>query len=93
MALIRLTRFDEHVTAEEISQEPRETLVNTQVIEWVTTLVKADRIYLGIKIVGETGTRHYAAVNAIGNNTVYEMSAEQVLREFQSFVQAAEERE
>lgn len=92
MALIRLTRFDEHVTAGEISQEARETLVNTQAIEWVTTLAKGDRIYLGIKNVGETRTRHYAAVNAIGNNTGYEMSAEQVLRDFQSFVQSAEER-
>lgn len=93
MALIRLTRFEEHVAPEKISQETRETLVNTRSIGWATTVARDGRIVLMIKTVGEGGTRVYAAVNAIGNNTAYEVSAEQVLSDFQQAVQSAEARQ
>ncbi|MGZ1492234.1 hypothetical protein [Brevibacterium sediminis] len=93
MALIRLTLLTERRTPDTVSPEPRETLVNAQTIEWVTTVAKGDRIYLVIKTVGESGTGKYAAVNAIGNNTVREVSAEQVLRDFQTVVQVAEDRQ
>ncbi|QUL78068.1 hypothetical protein [Brevibacterium sp. SMBL_HHYL_HB1] len=93
MALIRLTQVVELVAADRISQEPRETLVNTRIIEWAMTHAKDDRIFLKIKTVGESGARTYAAINSLGNNTVREVSAKQVLRDFQTVVQSAEVRQ
>lgn len=93
MALIRLTLLTERGTPDKGSPESREILVNAQAIEWVTTVAKGDRLYMVIKMVGESGTRKYAAVNAVGNNTVREVSADQVLRDFQTVVQSAEDRQ
>lgn len=92
MALIRLTLVQEYVGGGKISIQPRETLINSRVIESVTTLMD-DRISLLIKTVGDPEVRVYAAIDSAGHNSVHEAYAEEVLADFQSFIHSAEERQ
>lgn len=79
--LIRLTRIDPTGRS-----GPVEILMNPDHISTVEARKVDDRYVLLIKTLHERNLVRYAAVDAVGSNTIKEESAEEVLDKFRRYV-------